>query len=305
MALPKRVHRYWDVAKHWFKIYTMNSILTAHPNGHFYSPIVDPEELRSEIERIWPSDAPSLRGIDLNEPYHVYVLREVFSKYYADFQYPELGDPDSVLKHFYIGNSQFGWLDARLLFVLLREWRPRRLIEVGSGYSTLLISDVNTRFLSGACEVLCIEPYPRPFLKEMSSIKLLEQKVQNVPYEVFEQLEAGDILFIDSSHVSKTGSDVNHLYFEILPRLKPGVRVHVHDIFFPKDYPVEWVLNENRSWNEQYVLRALLMFSKKFRVLFGSMNAFVNHKESLGAALNRSIDEVYGGGSIWFECLPD
>ncbi|HEX7914296.1 class I SAM-dependent methyltransferase [Rudaea sp.] len=280
----------------------MNDIVPAHENGHFYSPIVNPDELRSEYEKIWPNQVPKLIGIDLNESYHEYVLREVFGKYYEDFQYPEQGDPDTALRRFYIRNSQFSWLDARALFVLLREWRPNRIIEVGSGYSTVLISDVNERFLSGACKVLSVEPYPRPFLKEMSSIELLEQKVQHVPYEVFEQLESGDILFIDSSHVSKTGSDVNYLYFEILPRLKPGVRVHVHDIFFPLDYPVQWVLEENRSWNEQYVLRALLTFSKKFRVLFGSMNAFVNHKESLGIALRRPIDALYGGGSIWLEC---
>ncbi len=278
-------------------------ISTAHPNGHFYSPVVDPEELRREYPRIWPTEISNLPGIDLNDGHHEYVLTEEFGKYYGDFQYPEHGSADSELEQFYIRNSQFSWLDARALFVLLRAWRPRRLIEVGSGYSTTLIADVNHRFLSEVCEVLSIEPYPRPFLKKMQRIELLEQKVQLVPYEVFERLEAGDILFIDSSHVSKTGSDVNYLYLEILPRLKPGVRVHVHDIFFPLEYPTEWVLEENRSWNEQYLLRALLMFSNKFRVLFSSMNALVNHKKLLSAALHRPIDKLYGGCSIWFECL--
>lgn len=281
----------------------MTDIVSAYPNGHFYSPVVDADELRQEYPRIWPEAVSDLPGIDLNSAFHEQILTEFFPKYYGDFQYPEEGVADEELKSFYIRNSQFSWLDARTLFVLLRAWKPRRLIEVGSGYSTMLVSDVNDRFLSNSCKVLCVEPFPRPFLKQMQSIELVEKKVQQVPYDVFDQLEAGDILFIDSSHVAKTGSDVNFLYFEILPRLKPGVRVHVHDIFLPVEYPAPWVLEENRSWNEQYVLRALLMFSNKFRVLFGSMNALVNHKESLSAALCRPLEKLYGGGSIWLECL--
>jgi hypothetical protein len=282
----------------------MPDVIPAHKIGHFYSPIVNPDELRRDYSRIWPEIAPDILGIDFNSEFHEYVLSCLFKKYYGDFDYPEEGVEDGELKFFYIQNSQFSWLDARALFVLLRAWKPRRVIEVGSGYSTLLMADVNRRFLSDSCKILCVEPFPRPFLKQMPSIELIEKKVQHVAHEVFEQLEAGDILFIDSSHVAKTGSDVNYLYFEILPRLKPGVRVHVHDIFLPCEYPVEWVLQENRSWNEQYVLRALLMFNSRFRVLFGCMNALVNHKDSLRAALGRADDDLYGGGSLWLECLP-
>src|SRR5262249_1946304 len=152
--------------------------------------------------------------------------------------------------------------------VLLRYWQPRRLIEIWSGYSTLLSADVNRRFLGGSMQLTCIEPYPREFLRRgiPGVTRLIEKKAQDVELDVFAELEAGDVLFIDSSHVSKTGSDVNRIYFEIVPRLRPGVHVHVHDIFLPDDYPREWVLGENRSWNEQYLLRALLMYSTRFRV---------------------------------------
>ena len=118
--------------------------------------------------------------------------------------------------------------------MLLRAWRPSRIIEVGSGYSTLLIADVARRFLDGTTRITAIEPYPRPFLAKIG-VELIEARVQDVPPAVFDVLERGDVLFIDSSHVAKTCSDVNHLFFEILPRLKPGVRIHVHDVFLPAD----------------------------------------------------------------------
>jgi hypothetical protein len=125
--------------------------------------------------------------------------------------------------------------------------------------------------------------------------------VQDVDPQLFDELDSGDVLFIDSSHVAKTGSDVNHLCFEVLPRLRCGVRIHFHDIFLPADYPKPWVLDENRSWNEQYVVRALLMFSSVFRVLFGSSYAFAAHAEALREALGEPGGAYYGGGSLWIE----
>jgi hypothetical protein len=162
---------------------------------------------------------------------------------------------------------------------------------------------VITRFLDGACALHCIEPYPRAFLRAgipgIASVD--ERPVQEVPLEFFDQLEAGDVLFIDSSHVAKTGSDVNHLYLKVLPRLRAGVRIHVHDVFFPYEYPREWVLDENRSWNEQYLVQALLMFSTGFRVRFGGCHAYARHRERLGEVLAHPKGKVYGGASLWIE----
>ena len=280
----------------------VTEIRSAHPNGHFYSPVVDPEELRPEADRIWPTETGEMSGMDFNDACHAYVLDRLFPEFFGDFDYAEHGPEDDQLTQFYVQNPQFSRLDARLLFVLLRAWKPARVIEVGSGYSTLLMADVNRRFLGGSTQIVAVEPYPRSFLAGLNGqIELIEKRVQDVAVETFLQLEAGDVLFIDSSHVMKTGSDVNHLYFEILPRLKPGVRVHVHDIFLPAEYPVEWVLDDNRSWNEQYLLRALLMFSARFRVLFGSKYAYLKHRQRLSAALNVSQDRCIGGASLWFE----
>jgi hypothetical protein len=121
--------------------------------------------------------------------------------------------------------------------------------------------------------------------------------------EFFDQLSSNDVLFIDSSHVSKTGSDVNYLYFEVLPRLKKGVKIHIHDIFLPNDYLKDWVLNEKRSWNEQYLLRALLMYSTAFQVVFGCSYADEKMPELVKHGLADPEERSFGGGSFWIEKL--
>ncbi len=278
----------------------MPPIRAAHENGHFYSPIVDPSQIRED--QVWLQD-PHIIGIDFNDASHECILRDVFPQYISGYDYPEHLDETPTQTAFFTQNSQYSWLDARTLYVLLRHWRPRRLIEIGSGYSTLLTADVNRRFLNLAMDVTCVEPFPRQFLSAgvPGVSRLFERRVQEVPLSEFESLEAGDILFIDSSHVAKTGSDVNFLYFEVLPRLCTGVRVHVHDIFLPHDYPREWVIIENRSWNEQYILRALLMHSNAYQVVFGCSYAHWRFPDLVRGALALPKGHAFGGGSFWIE----
>jgi hypothetical protein len=267
-----------------------------HPPGHFYSPIVDPDEINES--RTWPP-TPDVLGIDFNDIGHKRMLDEVFPRHIGDYAYPERLEETAELTTFYTQNSQFSWLDSRALFVFVREWKPRRFLEVGSGFSTLLVADINRRWFDNAMTLTCVEPYPREFLKRgiPGVTRLVEEKVQEVPLTEFENLQDGDILFIDSSHVAKTDSDVNYLYFEVLPRLASGVRIHVHDIFLPHEYPREWVIDENRSWNEQYILRALLMYSQAFRIEFGCNYAWSRFPDEVRAALANG--HGYGGGSIW------
>ena len=270
--------------------------VTLVPHGHFYSPIVDPAELQPE--RVW-GDSDEMLGVDLADDLHRELLRDVFPRYIGDFDYPE-HDPKLATATYYVDNPNFSHLDSRALFALLRHWRPRRILEVGSGFSSLLMADVNVRFLDEAIDIACIEPYPPDFLrKQVRGIsRVVERKVQDCDLAEFQRLEAGDVLFIDSSHVAKTGSDVNYLVFDVLPRLVRGVRIHFHDIFFPKDYPPHWVIGDNRSWNEQYLLRALLMYSPAFRITFGSTIAYERHRPLVAAALGG--DEL-SGGSLWIE----
>jgi len=279
------------------------SVPVAYAPGHFYSPVVHPAEASAKHSTLWPCVPHAILGIDFNDASHKQILNSDFPTYIADYDYPELEAAITTKNGFYSGNTQFGWLDSRTLFVLLRKWRPKRVIEVGSGFSSLLMADVNRRFLDSTCEITCIEPYPRAFLTEgVEGIHALIQKpIQTIPLDFFSCLDKGDILFIDSTHVSKTGSDVNYLFFEILPRLKRGVYVHIHDIFLPNEYPKGWVITENRSWNEQYMLRALLMYSTAFKVIFGSSYAFTMMPALVQSALNHAGLQAYAGSSIWLE----
>lgn len=272
------------------------------PPGHFYSPIVEPAEIARRSDALWPA-RPVVAGIDFDPAAHARLLDEVFPPLLRDYAYADDLPERDDLREFYSRNPQFGWLDSRAAFALLRHWRPRRVIEVGSGFSSLLIADIGRRFLDPGFRLTCIEPFPRPFLRCLPGIELIPAPVQDLDLAVFDRLAPGDVLFIDSSHVAKTGSDVNRLYFDVLPRLPVGVRVHVHDIFLPHDYPREWVLQENRSWNEQYLVRALLMDSSRLRVRFGSNYAWATFPDKVAHALGLPPGQGYGGGSLWLEVV--
>jgi predicted O-methyltransferase YrrM len=172
-------------------------------------------------------------------------------------------------------NPSYSYADGIFLYSMLRHLKPRRVIEVGSGFTSALLLDTNERFLDNRVECTFVEPYPQLLLSLLSEedrrrTRLIATPLQDVDLRLFESLESSDILFIDSTHVAKANSDVNRLFFEILPRLAAGTVVHVHDVFASLEYPVEW-LREGRAWNEQYVLRAFLQYNDRFEVrLFGN-----------------------------------
>ena len=280
------------------KLRALKGALAIRPS--FYSPLVNVTDVIQRGDTFWHPDPQDL-GIDFHA-HEQAALLAACAPFLTQYSYPVKGVADAKLDTFYDGNSQFSHLDARMLFALMQLWRPARIIEVGSGYSTLLMEDVNRRLLGGTTQITSIEPYPRPFMQLLGKrgITLIEQKLQDVSFDHFTGLQAGDVLFIDSSHVVKTGSDVNALVFDVLPRLSAGVRIHFHDIFLPHEYPKSWVC-EGRSWNEQYLVRALLQFgANHFRVLFSSAYA--------STCLPHAVTEAVGstlltGGSIWIEKL--
>ena len=164
-------------------------------------------------------------------------------------------------------NGAFDGGDAYAYYGLVRDLRPRRVIEVGSGWSSLVLARALTAN-SEPCEVTLVEPQPDwSVLGELpEGWQVLQHVVQDVDLALFEQLQSGDVLFYDGSHCVRTGSDVNWIFFEVLPRLPAGVWFHVHDIAWPSDYAVEWVFDEGLSWNEQYFLQAFLMNNSAYRV---------------------------------------
>jgi hypothetical protein len=196
----------------------------------------------------------------------------------------------------------FDGTDALVAYCMIRNFKPRLIIEVGSGFSSLVLGQAAAK--NGSSGLICIEPYPRDFLRKgVPSLQLLiEKSVQDIDLEFFSQLESGDVLFIDSSHTVKIGGDVNYLFLEVLPRLKPGVIVHVHDIFLPFDYRRDWVLDEFRFWTEQYLLQAFLMFNTEFEVIMANSYLSHYHKDDLKAAFPDLAS--WGGGSFWMRRKP-
>lgn len=264
------------------------------PN-HFYYPIPDTRQLSKETWAI-PSEMP---GIDMNLSHQHEVLRDVIGKYGPEFE--EIAGNHSLgVPRFTFDNDQFVGIDPFVLHAFIREYKPRTVLEVGSGFSTLISSAALEK--NGSGELICVEPYPRDFIENgLPRVKrLIEAPVQEVSPEVFECLREGDILFIDSSHVLKIGSDVQFLFLKILPVLKKGVLVHIHDIFFPFEYPETWIKEKNFFWTEQYLLQAFLIGNTMYRVKFSV--GYMGWK-NLSSVRKVFPDYDYGkgGGSFWME----
>lgn len=264
---------------------------------HFYQPIPDTQQLS---ETLW-SHPSELAGIDMNDAMQLDLLRNHFPKFRHEYErFPT--NPTEGQTQFYLGNGPFDHADALGAYCMVRHFQPRLIIEVGSGFSSLLLGQAAAKNKSS--RLICIEPFPREFLRNgfPGLQSLIEKKVQDIDLEFFSQLESGDILFIDSSHTVKIGGDVNYLFLEVLPRLKAGVIVHVHDIFLPFEYPRDWVLDEFRFWTEQYLLKAFLTFNSEFEVLLANSYLHHYHKSELKTAFPSLTS--WGGGSFWMRRHP-
>jgi hypothetical protein len=272
------------------------------PIGHFYSPIADPTDLNERATRLW-SQVNEMPGIDMNVGAQLDLLK-VLAPYTLGLDWP-IAQPSDPTRYFY-GNDQYPVLDAEFLYAALRHFKPKAMIEVGSGWSSLIAAEVNRVHLKRSMSFSCIEPYPRQFLIDgVDGItQLVRERVEDVDLRFFDQLNDGDVLFIDSSHVSKVGSDVNHLFFDVLPRLRPGVMVHIHDIFLPDEYPKVWVIDQGRNWNEQYLLRAFLQFNRSWEVMWASHFMGTRHTAATQATFPR-YPELGGGGSLWLRRLSE
>jgi len=267
------------------------------PIGHFYSPIANTSDIRARQDKIW-AETDSMPGIDLRVEAQVALVREL-APYTAGIDWP-IEQPNDPTRYFY-NNDQFPMPDAEFLYAALQHFRPKKLIEVGSGFSSLVTAEVNRRYFGNTIEFSCIEPYPRQFLLNgvEGITQLVRQKVEDVELEFFDRLNAGDILFIDSSHVSKVGSDVNYLFFEVLPRLRPGVIVHIHDIFLPDEYPKNWMIDQGRNWNEQYVTRAFLQFNEHWEVVWSSHFMGTREPAVMAALFPHMPERIGHGSSLW------
>ena len=269
------------------------------PPGHFYSPHADLDQIEDNAHSLFHRPSPKdLPAIDLNVAAQLSLLSR-FSQFYKELPWIDATQPSN---RYHLANDFFGHGDGIILYCMMRAFRPRRIIEIGSGFSSAAMLDVVELFFDEHCDLRCIEPHPqrlRALLRpddEGQRLIIMEQKLQDVCLDLFDGLAGNDFLFVDSSHVSKIGSDVNLIFFELLPRLHSGTIIHFHDIFYPFEYPKEWIL-EGRAWNEAYLLRAFLQFNPAFEVLF--FNDFLHQCANAEIAAKLPATTCNPGGSLW------
>lgn len=252
---------------------------------HYYEPMFSPKHLHKPL-----SEERNLPAIDWN----VSGQLELLNAFHFQQEFDSISDKFIKKTIFYFQNGSFEAGDAEYWYNLIRLKKPKRIIEIGSGHSTkmaqLAIIANQKENNEYQCEQICIEPYEMPWLEQIG-VKVLRKKVENMNIDFFRQLEANDILFIDSSHVIRPQGDVLFEYLEILPVLKVGVIVHVHDIFTPRNYPKDWVVDKVRLWNEQYLLEAFLSFNENYSIL-GALNFLChNYYDSLKAKCPRLMSD--------------
>ena len=269
--------------------------------GHFYSPIPSIEDVKTGIGCLKmpeQKDLPrELLGINLNEKNQFENLVRL-SKHYNDLPFSENKTDD--LRYYY-NNDSYSYTDAIFLYSMIRDVKPKKIIEVGCGKTTALITDVNELFCNYEINHTCIEPYPKYLYEcirseDVARMNVIEKRLQDTDIELFDSLSKDDILFIDCSHVVKFNSDVFHIFYNILPNLKKGVFIHFHDIFYPFEMPSAWI-EGGRYWNENYFLRNFLAYNNEFEIyLFAT---FLHHFYENWFSENMPLTLKNTGGNIW------
>jgi len=255
------------------------------------SPIPQPEDLEGVWERVSP-----LGGLRFDAEAQLAYLGRL-SPHLAEFTAPP---------GFGAGNRRFGIVDAALLYAMIRDAKPRRVLEVGAGFSTLITAAAcaRNRAEGHAASFVSVDPHPLDFLrKRLDGLdELREAKATEIPLAEFAELEEDDVLFVDTTHTVKVGGDANYLILDALPVLRLGVLVHFHDIFLPYEYP-RWLIERGRNyWAEQYLLQAFLAFNREFEVLFATYFFSRQFPERLAQAIPHFHPRLKPG-SFWIRRL--
>lgn len=245
--------------------------------NHYYEPLFDHRQLSAR-----PSRERRLPGLDLNVAAQLQFLEQL--RCADELVALRLHERSDGVAAFCIDNDSFQSGDADFLYQFLRRVRPATVVEVGSGNSTRiarLALQVNRTETGRTCRHICVEPYEQPWLEQLDGLTVVRERVEAWTFDWTAELQAGDLLFIDSSHVIRPQGDVLAEYLEIFPQLRPGVHVHIHDIFTPRDYLPGWVADHVRFWNEQYLLEALLANTSRYEVVAALNHLAHNHYDAL------------------------
>jgi hypothetical protein len=282
-----RIARFWGIRRMPLTKKILHRTGVMPVVDHYYEPLID-------YRRI-PAKAPATL-LDWNdEGQRTFIKQLNFGNELYKF-------PMEGRTGFYYNNGSFGPGDAEAYYSIVRKNKPRRIVEIGCGFSTLIGLEAVKKNLADdptyECRVTCVEPYEMPFLEQLN-IELIRKKIEDVDIAVFHGLGVNDILFIDSSHIIRPGGDVTYLMLKILPTVPPGVWVHFHDIFLPGDYPVAWLRDEFRMWNEQYLLEAFLLNNSSCEIMLAMNYLYQTMPTELKAAFPLLATQKGGSGSFW------
>lgn len=269
----------------------------AYVLNDYYSPIPDLEALPEDVWR----RCSELPGLDLRPSAGIELLETELAEFVAEFDVP-LENPRRA-GVFFLRNGNFESVDAELLYAMVRWAKPATVLELGSGFSSLLINQAARRNRDDGVgtQHVAYDPYPREAILGdalTSPTRFEARSATDVPLAAFEALEPGDILFVDTTHTVKVGSDVNFIVLEALPRVRPGVFVHFHDIFLPAEYPRTWFADMAYYWNEQYLLQAFLAFNDAFEILLPAQAMARAHPDRL-ASVVPSFGPAVSPASLW------
>ena len=261
---------------------------------HYYYPLFKDSRLKKSLRE--PRNLP---GIDFRLEKQLHLLGNLtFAKELEDMK---LNEKKYEIKEFYLNNGSFESGDAEFLYQIIRFFKPKNVIEIGSGYSTKI---ANKALLKNKYENkkifshICIEPYEMPWLETLD-VRVIRNTLENCEIEIPNKLEENDLLFIDSSHIIRPQGDVLREYLDIIPRLKSGVIIHVHDIFTPRDYLDQWIREDVLFWNEQYLLECLLSNTQRYEIL-GALNFIKHSNYSKLKKVCPYLNKNHEPGSIYF-----
>lgn len=268
------------------------------PPGHFYSPLLNIECLGANDTNMPFDGVESWEYIDLRHAEQKAYYDELLSR----FPFPPFPVDQANGHRYFTNNTYFLLADAFTLSGIIQKEKPHRIIEVGSGFSSAVMLDT-LAYCQASAKLTFVDPFPERLYSlltpaDRTAATVFEKPIQELSLSVFDQLEAQDILFIDSSHVCKVGSDVAFIILRVLPRLKPGVFVHFHDLFYPFSYPIDWI-REGNAWNESLFLRAFLLGNPQYQIT--AFNSYAGHafpevfRERLPSFLKNT------GGSMWIQ----
>lgn len=284
-----------------FVLRRMKSILISSgyyvAKPHFYNPIPDKKYLRS-YDGYWKRHYPC-HGIEFHDLEQLSLIENI-AKFAAEIE--DL--PEDVLSP--KKNYSFLDMDLEFLYCMVRFLKPKRFIEVGAGWSSLVAMHAldNNRKEGYECRHALIEPYLRKYFVENESLKrsdeFINKPIQEVSLKIFDNMSRNDILFIDSSHVAKYGSDVNYLYFHIVPLLPSGCYVHIHDIFLPNDYHQKWIFEDTYIFSEQYLVMAFLMYNQEFPIRLAAQYLSQKYRNKLNSLFPR-FQPYFSPGSLWLQ----